>query len=48
MKKELEQEEPMFQSHIIKIDLVQMIIDALRFRVKWPEIEKAYSLTRLH
>ena len=40
MKKELEQEEPMFQSHIIKIDLVQMIIDALRFRVKWPEIEK--------
>ena len=31
--------EPNFQAIIIKTDLVQMIMDALRFRVKWHDIE---------
>ena len=37
---ELGEEAPLFQSHIAKSDLVHMIIDALRFRVKWPDIER--------
>ena len=31
--------EPNFDTMIQKIDLVQMIMDALRFRVKWLDIE---------
>ena len=42
VRKELAHEEPMFQSVIQNTDLVQMIIDALRFRVKWAEIEKGH------
>lgn len=42
VRKELAHEEPMFQSVIENTDLVQMIIDALRFRVKWAEIEKGH------
>lgn len=37
---EKEECEPAFQTIIQKSDLVQMIIDALRFRVKWPDIER--------
>ena len=33
-------EQPLFRTIIDKKDLQEMIIDALRFRVKWAELER--------